>query len=777
MSTSVVDVDAANPYRYTCRTSLSKEQYQSLTAVHKELANSKNATNSKDRPWQNTIFPVVSTQDPLKQPSRDSSTSGALRKRTHQHRSEKRDNTDPSDTIVSTTAVNKSSKRRRHQTKDPSAPKRPMAPFLRFLHQHIGQVKTLRSISHREAISLLGEIWSSETPEARRPYVEAHEADLNAYKIALTSWNALQAATTTPTHTSERRFDKTRRMDTAQTSSVALDNGTTTLTEKSLAEYESKNEAATTKAIEILPPVNPRDFVPPKTRVQLADGYYKRPRGAPPKGCSWDKRQGVWIQKIPSTEVDAYLDTASSNCRTSLKKVKARGNHSKTLQPNQLVRLAPQARPERLSDGSFRRPLGRPPKGYSWHSKSGVWLLNLAVSRGGKGAHCLSAPIQSFRSAKISPGAQQISRKASQPDPHVRETELSSPLFFGTDGCYGGPSLASPLEPPAPYMKKPLTTLPSCTRQSWQEYEQQDMMGATKSPLLCSSKITQEEIYLKRCIAPKSKPFACADGSFRRPRGKAPAGYSWDRHQGAWQRSDSVATTIEAKEDDAVSDISEIPIKEVFIKSGWDIPRRVSTLSLSCENADVPEFNSPSVQYERPQNPSKPLETLRSSELAKKPGLHRKPVYMHSNSALLQTRYSACGSCRACCEPVACGTCLNCMQQLDDHVPTLFVPTCARCICIAPILRVPSAQLETMSVCSLSNPNSLVEDELSDLDSKVNDHGTSAFSFSQSASQFLKPKSESNLSISGADLARKLDGINRAHDDECAGSTDDSVVV
>jgi len=172
---------------------------------------------------------------------------------------------------------------------------------------------------------------------------------------------------------------------------------------------------------------------------------------------------------------------------------------------------------------------------------------------------------------------------------------------------------------------------------------------------------------------------------------------------------------------------------------------------------------------------------------------HRKRAYIGAATAA----YVACGVCPGCRATKNCGTCLPCMQLLDFAGEPLFEPVCVQRICIAPVLGVEhcvdgqdggspkvvpqkqtfaagkddSAALGTLptmlpsqnpasAVESLSDHGSLVADDMSDLKSEddPNDAGTK------------KEKS-------GAELARKLQSVNRARVYEEEDASDDEIVA
>jgi hypothetical protein len=406
--------------------------------------------------------------------------------------------------LTTTTTKGKKTKKEKKK-KDPNQPKRPPSAFFLFIKAESESLKaSYPNLAQPEIVSVMGEAWRTASDEDKRPYLEQNRAAQILYReeckaaavlanmdlsLSIPASAAAPEVDVAPTAASAPQQPKSKQATTAATTNAA---------------------AATTNVVSLAGRkrrVNDDGCLEPKAKpLQKEDGSFYRPRGAAPAGFSWGVVDGVWIPAVvevsnPRTETtEPPVSNKQTNQLTEKQKATANANARTKTKTQRLMNdgcMEPKSEPQKKPDGTFARPRGMPPAGYTWNETSGRWV---PVPQ----AHPQPQP-QTLGDAVSTASTRPISNKQS-----VVHTHTASVLERGgsdTDTVFSDDASSS--------------SLPLLARK-------QTLTDDAKLPAQTAIKP------VGRYKRPKTELTKNKDGSYRRPRGGAPAGHDWDSALGVW---------------------------------------------------------------------------------------------------------------------------------------------------------------------------------------------------------------------------------------------------
>ncbi|EEC46495.1 predicted protein [Phaeodactylum tricornutum CCAP 1055/1] len=292
-------------------------------------------------------------------------------------------------------------------------------------------------------------------------------------------------------------------------------------------------------------PSNLRNLDHSKSGVKFSTPFAKtipRPRGRPRSGHSWDEVHGVWVPLGKRSQSKfAYVIQPLHDRTEKLPETPNHPGFKKSVSKSS-NRDLPKSDEEIKSRSAttFPRPRGRPPIGCYWDETRGCWATQLSTREVDQPTGALAPKLS--RNSIFDTGALHVSARSA----HINVTDHPRKPTDNFSGRFPRPrgrpragciwdevrGLWIP-EMKAPETKPVLTERPTIPLPI--------PRTSSKSP-----SVTRLPFSLRPdTIQPKSSPVANSDGTYGRPRGKAPLYYGWDTHRGVWvsQSNPSVSSS------------------------------------------------------------------------------------------------------------------------------------------------------------------------------------------------------------------------------------------
>ena len=384
---------------------------------------------------------------------------------------------------------------------------------------------------------------------------------------------------------------------------------------------------------------------------QLKDGTYQKPAGRPRQNCTWSRKRGMWKELVapaPATSVSRTAPTVNTLEKDTANEKKTRvrqrpaesdgnvasglsleaENSTRAVPKEKMAAKLPKSPPQRDKNGMYKRPMGRPPRGFVWDPNSGTWMPK-----------------------DTDKPAEKENNKDKPEFPNVAR-QPKSPPRKGSNGLLFKPG------PAPPYL--------AWDAQQQQRVQKNSISGTKPKTLADSARL------------PKSPPRADGNGLFKRPRGPAPGGRAWDAQHGVWvskKASASVPSKGRCKRPRG-----RPPSGHVWDdKNGSWVPvEKAGNSSIASSTTSMGIIKKRKLV----NNAQASIATNGTSNLPdadspfKSPGLpmtSRKPP-----------PFVACGVCRSCRVTMDCMACLSCLTRESG----VAFP-CARRVCISPRRREP----------------------------------------------------------------------------------------
>jgi hypothetical protein len=510
--------------------------------------------------------------------------------------------------------------------KDPNQPKRPPAAFWLFLKAESASVQSsYPNLSRSEIVSVMSDAWRTASPEDKQPYVEQHEAELTVWREQLQAYADRSKSVPARTHHNDSDSeDDDNNVDvfTNAGSESAVSSATTAAATALLRIAGNKQQQQQQQRQGRR--IQDDGCLEPKSQpLQKEDGSFVRPRGAAPGNFSWDATAGLWVpidanvvsnnnSKPKPTPKSKPTSKSSAATNTQLSKPKAAAATAKTqTQKHRLTDsgcLEAKSKPLQKEDGSFFRPRGATPAGFSWDATAGLWVpihalasskpTNSSNTQTKKASSSTDTAVLSQKPAAVTTLQKKTKATAATKTQRLMDggcMEPKSKPLEKEDGSFVRPRGAAPAgltwnDTNGLWVPRSLggdTAATALTRhisneQSVAAHPASALEGGggsdvdtTVSDDFSSSLPLQRKLSLaddanktqaqtsvtmpaSKYKFPKVTLTKDKDGSYRRPRGSAPLGHDWDSALGVWVRRDEDTAAQQGSSSNARKDILPI---------------------------------------------------------------------------------------------------------------------------------------------------------------------------------------------------------------------------
>ena len=292
-----------------------------------------------------------------------------------------------------------------------SPPKAPLYAYELFQRDYLrAYQKANRDAASLEALNAMtGTEWNRMSEAAKKPYVTRATQDQQIYRQQLKQWEQQQAHGSSSSSSSSAANNNNAARPRRPTHDDSTDphhhtasNITTTTTDLVDPTAAADNDDRWYSQLQSTPPpigsssrIDPSDgrptnkapsvtttvVQPPRQQQQQQsilnpkrppkinqDGSYRKPGGPQPVGYQWNAEYGYW-ESIGTTTTSERRDDAPRRRRSTGNappRKKRKYNPDGSIVPYQTL--------ERLPDGTYARPMGRPIVGYSWDGTRGLWI-------------------------------------------------------------------------------------------------------------------------------------------------------------------------------------------------------------------------------------------------------------------------------------------------------------------------------------------------------------------------------------------------------------------
>jgi hypothetical protein len=572
-------------------------------------------------------------------------------------------------------------------------------------------------------------------------------------------------------------------------------------------------------------------WVPKSTPHKKPNVTFARPRGAPPAGLTWNATNGLWVpQRLGGAAASTALTRPASNEQGVLAQPASaleggKGSNVQITVSDKLSSSPPLSRKLALvddakktqvqtsktmpaskykfpkvtltkdQDGSYMRPLGRPPRGHDWDSALGVWVRRdedtAAQQESSSNARKDVLTNGSRAKPKTSKMVQTKEIASRSPTKEMRHESNyilpKSPLQKKGDGTFlpprGRPRAGCSWEA----KRGVWVTINATSKTSSKHPARRSRVSSGEGGVLATDTIATTAGSDSTSQGRPGGPFNALAPEVRlllAREGVTTAEQLLSRGTGELAKA-----YILWRAQENMSELKGKSSASSYVSS-WKSAVRRASAELGIDRRHPPTKVGPPKGSKRNRaesldgatmgTPRRPLQESQSQSREKRRRVERptgngKPTYV------------ACGACRGCRTTKSCGTCLPCRQRIDTLAGG-SEPSCVHCICIAAVIRPPtankaenvpsslprtastegfrsgnmsshrSADRPTDSVVeSLSDHDSLVMDDMSDLESP----GAASASLSRGAARASSEKRSHSKALSGADMARRLQQADR----------------
>jgi hypothetical protein len=698
------DDDSPNDRRHSNRLAspterFRPEQWASITNIHKELL------QSTDSAKQRELEP---------EPGDD-----------HNDNANTVDQKDFQDKKTASKSVPSRKSKKKKPKRDPTKPKRPMNAFLLFVRAESKAVKeNYPGLSHKDALSIMGEAWRNADQADKLPYMQQKDQAQQRYQVDLRVW---------------RESQRTQASNTTNTNTTNNDK-------------------------------EPRLLHPKAPPLKKQDGTYSRPRGPAPGGLFWDAIRGCWgstQRKHPPTAQSAAQSQSRSSPRQLTAAVSSRDFARDSVgTPKPVFKNAVVAR--RKDNGTFVRPRGATPTGCSWDTNRGLWV-------------------------RVGPGVLSLSRSVTLP--HNKSNNNSNNNKYSESQ---NATTSKPFKPNGTYPR------PRGRSRMWKAWDANKGIWMPDSQVQSSNKQNRERVAtVTESRSPEKRRGSWLD---------AATDYK-DDEDGDDSIVASASRSTKVVPVDPF-DALNAPARAFLLRQGITTQEQLfgheSDELAAAFTQWRHEENMPQLKHEhsaksnivvwkslvkKASSGSPKKKRKRESKANTDAPLNAQPKdgahieWPHPNKKPHLTRMAcklthvACGTCQGCRNGRDCGRCLPCKLLLDT-VAGVMVHTCVRRICTSPVSRraerpalsAPGKRVDVATtssrsrldkrkasthttyrppesvVESLSDHNSLVGDDMSDLESPALVAAETAKQLSrENGGAFMKYRVDSDDSDSSSD--------------------------
>lgn len=436
---------------------------------------------------------------------------------------------------------------------------------------------------------------------------------------------------------------------------------------------------------------NARFIAPEQTPIQDVNGRFNRPIERPMKDCVWDAEKGMWRLEVASENApdlprfnatNKPVENSSTVSHPQAKPAPKSSPAIKIKQPPNKSSL------KRLSDGTFQKPQGRPPKDRYWNSIKGTWdpfeeNLQGSPIRSTKPPYRTS-PRQNVVPSVSSPArSNAISLNGRRPKSVSKDDSVSSATPTTkrrrhSDGSFKRPKGRAPQgciwnavegEWVSSAAHQAATNGLSFKRP--RIGRSPDEPSASRKASKCTGKSSVEAKTPQNCLVkekaarhhyPNTPSEQLEDGTFKKPVGRGRSGCVWDPAVGAWRETSHKSTSPK------ILSRSKRSREEMF-KKPTGRPSKGRVWDGATGVCSVPDYTHESS-----------LSTAFKSGMTQ-PKSERKSPFVATRELLPE--FVPCGKCTNCCVMINCGSCLSCKNQGQDP----SAPTCVTRMCVAPISR------------------------------------------------------------------------------------------